>query len=454
MEKYLDVSIHEIAGNPPIGLFTLKSNIKASQATLDIDWNNSSVPTIEMIKKLMANGSKEAGFEISSKGILSLIHPKCPNCGSDYYRKNGTQKRKIMISFGPKINTRIQKYNCGSCGYNYKVGLSKIIPKYGHYSKDVRSLAVGFAGPRAISLQESIDLTSDVAGISISRETVRRWKLVEGKRSNDIIENTKINWSGIYSYDEQYVMLRSKKWYRYLLKDVRNDFAIADEIKPRISKELIREFFSKYLKDKPVNTIVTDGVRAYSPIIFSLYPNASHQKCVGHAMSNAIADFREAAGYSKGSSKPLPKPLNELYGKLWSLFLTSTSLKEAEDRFIKIYDNRFDYPYKARHRIEIIAENFVYLTEYLVTPYVPMTNNASESHFNRTYPDRIKKKFKTPEGLQAQISNIDLRKNLKHSTIDDDTKEVITSDIHEFRSVLSDIYGMLSSLMAIPTNEY
>jgi len=39
----------------------------------------------------------------------------------------------------------------------------------------------------------------------------------------------------------------------------------------------------------------------------------------------------------------------------WNLFLTSMSLKEAEDRFIKIYDNRFDYPYKVRHRIEIIA---------------------------------------------------------------------------------------------------
>jgi hypothetical protein len=262
-------------------------------------------------------------------------------------------------------------------------------------------------GGRALSLGESAELVCEVSGVILSRETIRLWKNAKGKWIQTKLENEKVNWSGIYSYDEQYVKIKGQQWYRCLVFDVGLNRPVNDLVVPERNDQQIRGFLRASLKNKPVHTIITDGCLQYSTLIADLFPEASHQICIFHAMERAKGDFHEAAGHSRYSKAPLPEPLKKLHGRLWNVFLGSKTAEDAEERFFKIYSERFKYPPKVRHRLELLAANFVYLTEYLVNPEVPRTNNPAEGYFERTYPSRIKKKFRTPEGFQSQITCID-----------------------------------------------
>jgi hypothetical protein len=208
-----------------------------------------------------------------------------------------------------------------------------------------------------------------------------------------------------------------------------------DDLLPELSYESIKGLLGTALNGKPVLTVVTDGLTIYPSLLKELFPGASHQQCVIHAMYNVRCDFNEAAGIGRESSKPLPEGLAELYGELWGVFLKSRSVGEAEEGFLLIHARRFEYHPLVRRRLELLADSFVHLTEYLAHPDVPMTNNPAESYFHRTYPGRIKRRFRTPEGVQAQIAC------LAHS------KGGIEVETGNPRAVLRQVYETFAKLL-------
>ncbi|MEA1878052.1 MAG: hypothetical protein U9N86_14455 [Bacteroidota bacterium] len=415
MQEFLSLRIEDISGEPPIALFTLSTNIQSIQTTLSTGWSETdgpvSIPKIlRMLEEQSQSNPHISSLSISDDGRVAFRKVECSKCGSNHCNKNGTQRRQLKGFFNTVLKLRLQKYRCKKCNHPFKVDLNHLIPKYGHYSRDLRALAVSHTGNRALSLNESVELTHEVTGVQVSRETVRLWKLDKGKHIQKRLDEEKIEWSGIYSYDEQYVKIKGKQQYRALIYDVNLDRPVREAVLQALRDEDIKEFLSSSLKDKPVKTFITDGVRHYTVIINELFPEASHQRCVRHAMAKVREDFNLAAGLSKSSSGPLPKHLQELFGEIWKIFLVSQNVKEAEDRFEKIWKKRFDYPYHVRHRLELMSKDFVYLTEYLVNKDVPKTNNPAETYFQRTYPGRIKRKFQTAEGLQAQLLCLEMSK--------------------------------------------
>lgn len=409
MNQFLGIKIEEIPGDPPIALFTLETNIKTVQLKLDQTQQladstikNKIIRTLETISG--RNGKPT--LTIENDGRITYSDPACPNCHSKDLKKNGTQKRTLKGFFNTVLETRLQKYRCNDCRQPFKVNLSHIVNNYGHYTNDLREQAVGYSGGRALSLGESTELLQEVSGVKVSRETIRQWKNVKGKLIQTILDTKDFKWSGIYSYDEQFIKIKGQLWYRCLLYDAILDRPVNDLIVPQRDEEQIIKFLKASLNDKPLSTFIVDS-SWYLPILQREFPEASIQLCVVHAMRLAKRDFHEAAGQSPISKQDLPSELEKLLGKLWNVFLNSKTLEEAEEHFHKLYLDRFHYSVKVRQRLELMADVFVYLTEYLVNPEVPRTNNPSESYFNRTCPARIKKKFQTPEGFQAQIMCLD-----------------------------------------------
>jgi len=410
MQDFLSIRLEEIPSEPSVALFTLKTNIKSVQTKLTSEWDQKIHTVPEILRLLQTQSSSDPNvfaLNISDDGRISYRNVKCPHCGSSDYKLNGTQKRQLKSSFSTVLDIRLQKYRCHICENSFKVDLSHIVPKYGHYTRDIRDQAVGYSGSRALSLGEGVELTEQISGVHLTRETVRLWKINQGNTIQTDMEIKPERWSDTYSYDEQYIKISGQKHYRCLIYDVVMRKPVSDLIVPNLEEETLRNFLKSSLAGKPVKTIITDGSTKYPSLLLELFPEASHQLCVIHAMYNAKCDFNEAAGLGKGSDKLLPQPLAELYGKLWGVFIHSENVKEAEDRFFSIYKKRFEYPSKVRHRLELMAGNFIRLTEYLVHDDVPMTNNPAEGYFQRTYPERIKKRFRTPEGFQAQISCLD-----------------------------------------------
>jgi len=407
MEEYLNIQLEDVAGEPPIGLFTLSTNIQSLQTRLSPGWEAATDPlTIPAVLRLLESQSAGGGvaLEVSEDGRVEYRQPACPRCGSSNCSRNGCQPRRLRGFFGVVLDLRLQKYLCRDCDRSFKVDLGHIVPPYGHYMRDVRELAVGYSGGRALSLGESAELTEEVSRVRPSRETVRLWKLSKGAEVRSRMEGSRESWSGVYSYDEQFIRLRGQRWYRCLVYDKVLGKPVWDDLLPDLSYEALKGLLGKALEGKPVLTMVTDGLTLYPSLLKELFPDASHQQCVIHAMYNVRCDFNEAAGIGRESSKALPEGLAELYGELWGVFLRSGSLKDAEDRFLSIYERRFDHHPLVRRRLELLADAFVSLTEYLANPDVPMTNNPAETYFHRTYPGRIKRRFRTPEGVQAQIA--------------------------------------------------
>lgn len=415
MEEFLNIQLEDVAGEPPISLFTLTTNIQGLQTRLSPGWELASDPlTIPSVLRLLEEQSAvdpdHSPLSISDDGRVEYRTAKCPRCDSTTCVRNGCQPRRLRGFFNTVLDLRLQKYLCRGCGAAFKVDLEHIVPRYGHYSRDVRELAVGYSGGRALSLEESVDLTCEVTGVRPSRETVRLWKLSKGAVVRGRMEEAEEAWSGVYSYDEQYVRIMRRWWYRCLVFDIGLGRPVGDLVLPDLGYTRVRQFLLSSLEGKPVLTLVTDGGTMYPALIKDLFPGASHQLCVIHAMYNARCDFNEAAGIGRESSKPLPDNLGRLYGELWSVFLGSKDPEEAEGSFLSIYGRRFEYPPLVRRRLELMAQSFVELTEYLVHDGVPRTNNPAEAYFQRTYPERIKKRFRTPEGCQAQISCLDASK--------------------------------------------
>lgn len=407
MEEFLNIQLEDVAGEPPIGLFTLSTNIKSLQTRLSPGWEVADDPlTIPAVLRLLESQSTGEGpaLEVSEDGRVEYGQPLCSRCGSSNCSRNGCQPRRLRGFFGVVLDLRLQKYVCRDCSNAFKVDLEHIVPRYGHYMRDVRELAVGYSGGRALSLGESAELTEEVSGVRPSRETVRLWKLSKGAEVRTLMEGSKGVWSGVYSYDEQFIRLRGHRWFRCLVYDKVLGRPVWDDVLPELSYESLKGLLGAALDGKPVLTVVTDGLTMYPSLLKELFPESSHQQCVIHAMYNVRCDFNEAAGIGRESSKPLPEGLAELYGELWGVFLKSRSISEAENRFLSIYARRFEYHPLVRRRVELLAENFVSLTEYLVHPDVSMTNNPAETYFHRTYPGRIKRRFRTPEGVQAQIA--------------------------------------------------
>jgi len=434
MHDFLSIQLEEVSGEPSIALFTYSTNIQDVQTRLSPGWEQASNPlTIPTVLRLLESQSacdpSVPALSVTSDGRVAYQQPECPICGSRDLKRNGTQARQLKGFFNVVLNLVLQKYWCHDCGKPFRVELEHIVPRYGHYTRDVRELAVGYTGGRALSLGESVELTREISSVRPSRETVRWWKLDRGASIRTRMEVAEKAWSGVYSYDEEYLRIGGQRRYRCLVYDIGLGRPVGDIVSPSLEYSEIKGFLQSTLGGKPVLTVVTDGSPMYPSLLKELFPEASHQVCVIHAMYNARCDFNEAAGIGKRSSKPLPDELGKLYGELWGVFLHSKNVKEAEDKFLAIYKRRFEYPPLVRHRLELMAESFVKLTEYLVHDDVPKTNNPAEAYFQRTYPGRIKKRFRTMEGCQAQISCLDASKG--GVEVDGSDPQVVLRQIYE-----------------------
>lgn len=137
----------------------------------------------------------------------SLLHYSssiCPGCISHNVSRNGTYIRDVHGH-----NVRVQKYICRDCSYSFEARP----PGYGygkHIPDDVRRKTVEL---RALSsLRRTARNCRISPGIHVSHETVR-------KSLPPIQDYGRMESSGYFSYDEQYVNIGGKRKYRFLPKD-------------------------------------------------------------------------------------------------------------------------------------------------------------------------------------------------------------------------------------------
>jgi len=143
-------------------------------------------------------------LELKENDLIGFMNPVCPQCSSSKVVKNGTCFRKMENG----TVFRIQSYICRKCGYSFVASP----PNYGygkHFPNDMKEK--GIRSRIKTPLRKAASLFRILGDIMISHEIVRKYV--------PPIQDTVMDSSGYFVYDQQYVHIDGMERYRTLLKD-------------------------------------------------------------------------------------------------------------------------------------------------------------------------------------------------------------------------------------------
>ena len=366
-----------------------------------------------------------------------------------YYSKN---KRKYMTTmWGEYI-----KKNCNYTNYiqNYRFMQSQIF----YASYDNTTELVNEDKKLNISRQSIYNYERESCRLFLAQREAELWKQ---------IEKLEIKSSGYYHYDEEYIKINKEVYVRLSLIDAHTRIIIKDIIIPKdkFNKEYIKYFLTDSLKGLKLNTIITDGHRAYPEIIDEL--GAKHQLCRFHIMQTLMrpltkkirglkrriegienkinkkqekidklkaeypykqgrppksdkkacknVDDRKILNMEKSdlSSKlsKYEKELNEIIeykDKIKKIF-TFKTWKTCINRFNKLLDKKDELPTIIYDFLKNLSKKIDRALAFTKDPSIPKTNNLIELFYKVTFPGKIKRIYRTVEGVENKIRMNNIR---------------------------------------------
>ena len=331
--------------------------------------------------------------------LLHYSSPLCPRCISRNVSRNGTYTRDVH---GHTV--RIQKYICRDCSYSFEArppgyGYGKHIPDdLGEKTTESRILS---------SLRKTARMCRIFLDINVSHETVR-------VSVPDIPESRRMESSGYFSYDEQYVDIDGERKYRFLLKDtITNEFheAILPELGEDSTTSFIMDALSRFHIGASI-TITTYGYHyndAFMNVSRKLHINVKRQRCLFHILkdltkkaydSGRMKELRGAVDLINYMFFQTPENLEKLGNNAEAVRRMIRGKSEKDATFILlsvVRDLYSDDPIIGKF-LRFMRKNRTVIFRYLEDPKVNKTNNVAEHHFSMR-SELLKRRFKTDEGL-------------------------------------------------------
>jgi hypothetical protein len=341
--------------------------------------------------------------------VLHLPQPECPECALEDVTKNGTYTRH---PHGCEA-VRVQRYSCSTCG---------------SFSPSHPSVADNHRYPRAVTqLSHTVDIFADASleaiqdiltvhyGVRPSDQQIHNWVTEE---TAEIVENDLPVYSGIYSYDEQYLTINGYRAYRLTIYDELMHAPVAESIVGRCTKDTVREFLTDVLSEKPTHVITTDGRSDYPDIIENDL-DAFHHRCRFHFIKNGEKKLRNEVFRSiRYTSK------EKLRGAIvWSEFkrvFASRSYEAGLRRFEAVLDKIEQLPTELQIYVKEVMENFDRFAVHLRYESVPSTTNNLERYYGHTKPTQIKRRFRSVLHARAFLKRQMRVRTIKHGLISRD----------------------------------
>jgi len=248
------------------------------------------------------------------------------------------------------------------------------------------------------SLEAIQDICTIHYGTRPSDQQIHDW-ITHDTAEGEIVANDLPVYSGIYSYDEQYIRIDGRRVYRLTVYDELMHAPVAESLADRCTKETVREFLQTVLAEKPTYVITTDGRSDYTEIIEDDL-DAFHHRCQFHFLGNGEKKLRNRVFRSvryTGSEK--------LRGAIvWSEFkqvFAAPSYEAAVRRFEAVLDKVEQLPTEVRSYVEEVKENFDRFALHLKDEWVPSTTNNLERYYGQTKPTQIKRRFRSKERARS-----------------------------------------------------
>ena len=347
----------------------------------------------------LVNNIPVMDMELKENDLISFMNPICPHCGSRNVVKNGTCIRTMENG----TVFRVQRYICRDCRYSFVARP----PNYGygkHFPDDVREKSIRTRVKT--SLRKASSLFRILGNIMISHETVRKYVPPP--------QNTVMESSGYFVYDEQYAHIDGIEKYRALLKDAKTGNFV-EEILDDLREETLNGFFmrafSRFIMPKEI-FITTDGYHyesALEKVSAGLNVRIRRQRCLFHIEKDMAHRIRDA---HKEMDLDMPKhmikymffqneknlrnlgknsePVRKLTEgrperEIVEIMLDKIRSLYGDDRIISGF-----LSFVRKHRKEVFL--------YLENPEVEKTSDLAEQHFS-IQSWLLKHRFKTKQGL-------------------------------------------------------
>jgi hypothetical protein len=375
---------------------------------------------------------------------------------------------------------RKQKYICPKCGYSYITKLD-FMPKGCNYTIDIQEKGLQQGLIEYKSLEKVAETINEMYGCAPSRQTVLNHMNVNsekylGKIEREIdakIKKEKIDFSGVYNYDEQYVFINGELTLRLTILDNKTRLVVAYTLinSSNFNKKVVENFIHSNLDDLPLKGIITDGANYYPEIIDNL--GVPHQQCTFHKMQNLMnliykkinknnlkirkrkektvqlekkiqklennkgpvkkgrinkndkkrIKIHEKIKKLKKQVKKLKKEIKKFTNenkefkfyidKISRMFKSKTS-KTAQKRFNKLFDNLKNLPDEIETFIKKLSKNFQRAINHSKYTFLSNTNNLIELFYGITLPKQLKRKYRTIKGLQTRLRLSKIRWNQRN----------------------------------------
>jgi hypothetical protein len=190
--------------------------------------------------------------------------PPCPVCGTEAPTKNGSYQRNPH-GFD---SVRIQQYECAN-GDSFSESPDGVKDDYRYPTIIIRlCLAIYILSDASLgTIQDIVTITFEERP---SRQRINEWIDDEigdpdrHRKSTDygqIVMNELPTYSGIYTYDEQYIEIDHDDAYRLTMYDSLMQAPVAEQVVSSLKNEVVSEFLTTAMADKPIYVVTTDGSR-------------------------------------------------------------------------------------------------------------------------------------------------------------------------------------------------
>ena len=306
---------------------------------------------------------------------------------------------------------RVQRYQCPNCPGSFSPSLPNVDDRC-RYPRSISRLGRVVNAFTDASLEAIQDICTIQYGTRPSDQRIHDWITHD---TGEIVENDLPVYSGIYSYDEQYIWIDGKRAYRLTIYDELMHAPVAESLADQCTKDTVREFLQTALAEKPSYVITTDGRSDYTEIIEDAL-DAFHHRCQFHFLRNGEKKLRNRVFRSVRYTE-----LEKLRGAIvWSEFkqvLSAPSYEAALRRFEAVLDKIEQLPKEVRTYVEEVKENFDRFALHLRDEWVPSTTNNLERYYGHTKPTQIKRRFRSKERARSFLSTQMRVRTLKNGLV-------------------------------------
>lgn len=377
-------------------LNVLNSNINFIQLKL-YDFSDEKIDQEKIISERLNKNPKIENTNqkliLDENNTFKYDNPICPVCGSHKIIKKGTITKNKQNINGNITKFREQQYQCKKCNKKFGIRNNPLIKNNKQYLQEIidkipEIMKIGYQSLRKISKYFQIFL-----GIQISHQTIRNWS---NQNHEETITNKEFEYSGYYLYDEQFLRLNGVRHYRLTLYDAILNIPVSERIVRRRIPKNTKKFILDSTANKPFICLTTDLFPMYRNIADEI--EVKHQLCTFHLFQTINHKLKVYCRRNKINGKARDH-IYENANELKNCF-RQNSKQEAINQFKQYLQNYRAIPVVLKDFIrKHIIMHFHRYVEHLDDENIEKTSNKVENYYRQTNPEKIKKLFKTKNGI-------------------------------------------------------